>query len=212
MTDRYQTLQAKARAQHLDILGAFHPGLPGAQTLCLLAPSEPGFWAHLKGSREFLDAQPDPIDRWSMRVVTELASGLGARAVFPFEGPPYHPFIDWALASGHCWTSPATLLVNDRQGLWVSFRGALIFEDWLALPEAGARPCDTCLDQPCKTACPVAALTAGGYDVAACKAHVVSAAGRDCREGGCLVRRACPVSIGFGRSADQSAHHMAYFL
>lgn len=212
MTDFYQTVQAQARAQHLDVLGGVTAPMPGFASLVLLAPLEPGFWAHLRASAEFSDGQPNPVDRWSLRVIDALAASLGATAFYPFGGPPHHPFIGWALGSNHCWQSPAGLLVNDEQGLWVSFRGALAFRDKVALPPAGTKPCSTCADQPCLSACPVGALSAHGYDVAACKAHVSSPRGRDCREGGCLARRACPVSHGYARSPAQSAHHMAYFL
>jgi hypothetical protein len=45
---------------------------------------------------EFRDGRPDPIDRWSRRVIGHMACDLGAKALFPFGGPPWHPFIAWA--------------------------------------------------------------------------------------------------------------------
>lgn len=172
----------------------------------------PEAWAVFQGSPEFTDGQPDPLDRWSQRILPDLAVLLGAEdIVYPFGGPPYAPFIQWAFDSGETFSSPVGMLVHRRAGFWVSFRGALALNVAPSLTDA-ASPCEPC-DKPCATACPVGALSADhGYDVPRCKAHVGSPAGRDCLTGGCLVRRACPVSQAFGRDPDQSAFHMAAFL
>ena len=78
--------------------------------------------------------RPDPVDRWSRRVIGRLACDLGAKALFPFGGPPYHPFYQWALRTGRAWESPVRLLVHDTQGLMVSFRGALALREAMAVP------------------------------------------------------------------------------
>jgi epoxyqueuosine reductase QueG len=92
----------------------------------------------------------------------------------------------------------------------VSFRGALALKERMALPAATARPCDECA-KPCLTACPAGALTGAGYDVPACHAFLDTADGGDCMNGGCLVRRACPVSQSYARIPEQSAYHMGQF-
>ena len=102
------------------------------------------------------------------------------------------------------------LLVHARRGLLVSYRGALALAERLALPPPAARPCDGCA-APCLAACPVGALGAGGYDVPACHGWLDTAcAAGDCLDGGCAVRRACPVGQGM-RPEAQSAFHMAAF-
>ncbi|NBO21172.1 MAG: ferredoxin, partial [Rhodobacteraceae bacterium] len=78
------------------------------------------------------------------------------------------------------------------------------------LPAQARRPCDDCA-APCLQACPAQALGAQGYDVPACRQHLDNHPQGDCRRGGCLVRRACPVSQGYGRLAEQSAYHLAQF-
>ena len=211
----YDRLQALVGRHSLQITGAFHPRPDdqtpsGTATLVLLSPSA-AFWPAFTTSPEYLDGTPDPVDRWSTRVVTSLASELGATPIFPFGGPPHHPFIAWATRSSSTWTSPVTLLVNASQGMMISFRAALALPDRLELPAPPAKPCTTC-SAPCQTACPVNALTPADYDVAACKAHASSPAGTTCRTDGCLVRRACPVSAKAHRRPEQSAHHMEYFL
>ena len=71
-------------------------GLPGAQSLALIGPCG-GFWEVFRGSPEATDGAPDPLDRWSRRVLEHVAGQTDATAVFPFGGPPWHPFIGWAL-------------------------------------------------------------------------------------------------------------------
>lgn len=199
---------------HLSVLGGFaiaedEAGLPrGTRTLLLIGPGGAGYWPHLTAQPEW-DGVADPVDRWSRRVIGRLACDLGAKALFPFGGPPYHPFYQWALRSGRAWESPVRLLVHDEQGLWVSFRGALALKQAVEVPR-GTRPCDTCA-APCLSACPAGALGAAGYDVPACHGFLDTGAGVECLGGGCLVRRACPVSQGYARMPEQSAYHMRQF-
>nr|WP_227754549.1 ferredoxin [Stagnihabitans tardus] len=199
-------------AHHLEVLGGFHcdgdPGLPeGTQTLLLLGPKEPGFWAHIQAHADW--THPDPIDDWSRRTIGRIACDLGAKALFPFGGPPYHPFYRWALRTGRVWESPVKLLVHGSQGLMVSFRGALALKTRVEIPPPQARPCDSC-PAPCLTACPASALGAQGYDVPGCHAWL-DTQGQPCLSGGCLTRRACPASAAYARLEVQSAYHMGRF-
>ncbi len=206
-----------ARAvQHagLIVMGALHPRVAGTQQLdggtLVLLGAGPEFWPVLKDSAEWSGA--DPVDRWSTRVIGQLAQELGAQPHFPFGGPPYAPFIDWALKSGRTFSSPVGALVHDTVGMMISLRGALHFNDEFEIPEATAQsPCTTC-PAPCTTACPVGALNSQSfYDVSACHDHLSTVQGQTCMTGGCLARLACPLSIGAGRNPEQSAHHMKAF-
>ncbi len=179
----------------------------------VLIGCDAAFWTVFSASPEGQDGAPDPIDRWSVRILNDLKTATGARDVaFPFGGPPYAPFLRWAEASGEAWQSPAGMMVHSRAGLMISYRGALIY-DAPPLPASTAKkPCDTCVAQPCATACPVDALSAArGYDVAACHAYLDTPEGGDCLTQGCKARRACPVSAAFGRDPAQSAFHMSAF-
>ena len=210
MTD----LDAALARHRLEVLGGFYPdegeaGLPaGTRTLLLIGPAEPEFWAHVRAEADW--THPDPIDHWSRQVIGSIACDIGAKAVFPFGGPPYHPFYTWALRTGRVWDSPVKLLVHAKQGLMVSFRGALALKQRVPLPAPAVKPCETCA-KPCLTACPVGALTGAGYDVPLCHGFLDQPQGSDCLSGGCLVRRACPVSAGYARLPEQSAYHMSRF-
>ena len=212
----YDEVEKAAHEHGLIVMGAQHPRLSGAKgldggTLILLGAAG-AFWPALKAAPEWRDGDPDPVDRWSTRVVSAMAESLGAEAHFPFGGPPYMPFIDWALKSGRAFLSPVGAMVHDTVGMMISYRGALHFAEEFSIPEATApSPCLTC-PAPCATACPVKALNATTfYDVEACHGYLDTAEGQSCMTGGCAARLACPLSAGAGRDPEQSAHHMQAF-
>lgn len=177
-------------------------------TLVLLGPDEPAFWGLFSRSPEYRDGQPDPMDRWSRRVIDVIAAKAGGMAYYPFGGPPFQPFYTWALRSGRAWASPIGFLVHDIAGLFASYRGAVWVPEARAA-EQGSNPCTTC-PAPCKTACPVDALR-DTYDVAACKTYLATTAGTACMTTGCAARRSCPVGAS-RRLPAQAAFHMEAFL
>lgn len=199
------------------MMGALHPAKVQARDLTsgtlLLIGCGPGFWQVFNRASEALDGQRDPVDRWSTRVISSLSNRYGATPYFPFGGPPFAPFIDWAQESERAHSSPTGMLVHDTVGLMISYRGALHFDAKLPLPKNGAQnPCNTCKARPCATACPVGALSeTQPYDVAACHAYLDTVAGHDCLSNGCAARRACPISAGANRTPEQSALHMKAF-
>ncbi|WP_298853759.1 ferredoxin [uncultured Ruegeria sp.] len=210
----YEQVERAARRAGLIVMGALHPHHAAANQLdtgtLILLGAGADFWPVLKASTEWYG--PDPVDRWSTRVVSQMAQAFGAQAYFPFGGPPYTPFIDWALKSGRTFSSPVGALVHDTVGMMISYRGALHFAEEFAIPEASCvSPCETCA-APCTTACPVGALNSHDfYNIATCHDYLSTTDGQTCMTGGCLVRLACPLSMGAGRDPEQSAHHMRAF-
>lgn len=211
-----QTLKQQAQDRQLRVWALFRP-LPdpilpeGTQTLALIGPDEPAFWPVFEASTEMKDGKANPLDRWSKRIITPWAKALGATAIYPSDGPPYAPFIGWALKSGAIWKSPVGLLVHAKSGLFISFRAALALPYDYPEEVPATAPCDTCRDKACLSACPVDALRGDSYDVAACHAFLGSDTGVDCLTRGCRARRACPISHAYGRVEVQSAFHMKAF-
>ncbi|MEL6915980.1 MAG: ferredoxin [Pseudomonadota bacterium] len=204
-----EELEAALAEHGLCLNGGFAPeprdGLD-ATTLALVSPAS-DFWGIFSASPELGDGAPDPLDRWSARILTAIAADFGATAHFPF-GPAAGPFLAWARRSGAAWPSPVPLLVSGRMGLDTSYRGALALPFAMTFPPS-VGPCGACAE-PCLTACPAEALVATGYDVAACQTYLRARPDSACREAGCLVRRACPASI--GQPPAQARFHMAAFL
>jgi hypothetical protein len=206
-----------AAATGLGVVGAFHSqagdGAPeGVGTIFLLGARRDRMWEVFRAGPEAADGRPDPLDRWSRRVIGSLAADLGAVALYPFGGPPYQPFQRWAARGEGAMVSPVAMQATPARGLWASYRGALGFRRQIALPRReGAGPCPAC-PAPCLTACPVDAFAGGVYDVERCVAHITSPAGAVCREGGCLVRHACPAGRDRAPPADQRRFNMEAFI
>jgi hypothetical protein len=208
----------------LHLRGGFHPaaddGVPPLAdgrtpaTLILIGNVGSSLWPAFSSAVEAGDGAPDPLNRWTQRVIGGIAREVGAEPLFPFGGPPYLPFQRWAMRAEAVAPSPLGILIHPDYGLWHAYRGALAFAERLALPARvdRPRPCDSCPNRPCLSACPVGAFSERGYDVPACVGHIGSPAGAACMDGGCLARRACPVGPGYGYGAVQARFHMAAFL
>lgn len=199
--------------------GGFHPGpgdgVPGAvgdgtETLIVLGNAGPAMWRAFGAAPSRLGG----LDRWTKATVSALAERMNARAIFPFEGPPYPPFQRWAMKAENLKPSPLGILIHPEYGLWHAYRGALLFARKIALPPPLPRPvpCDTCRDKPCLAACPVEAFKEGRYNVPKCVGHVAGPRGGECLAGGCLARRACPVGRNYAYAPDQARFHMEAFL
>lgn len=189
-------------------------GLDGLSALILVGAAGARGWDAFAASPEARDGGADPLDRWSRHVVGALAADLGARALYPFGGPPYWPFQRWAARAEPVHASPLGLLIHPNYGLWHSYRGALGFATPVAISERAPRasPCETCASQPCLSACPVGAFAPDGYDVADCAAHLRTEEGARCMDGGCLARRACPIGAEHRHGGEQARFHMRAFL
>lgn len=212
-----EEIAARAGESGLALTGAFRPGpadgVPdGAAALLLFGYGGPALWAAFRASAEASDGAPHPLDRWSRRVIGGLARECGGRALFPFDGPPYHPFIRWTYAAEPLHRSKLGMAIHEEKGLWCGWRGAvaLFGEIDLPAPSRVRAPCDEC-PMPCRAACPVSAFTDAGYDAARCRAHISSPAGGECRARGCLARVACPVGAGYAQVEAQAAFHLEAF-
>lgn len=156
----------------------------------------------------------DPMDRWTRNVIDPLAASFGAAALYPFAGPPYFPFQRWAERAEALRSSPIMVYIHPTYGLWHAYRAALVFADPLDIPAVTPvdYPCETCIGRPCLSTCPVDAFSSAGFDDMACARHVLGPAGTECRERGCLARRACPVGGDFHYPPAQMKFHMEAFL
>jgi ferredoxin len=167
-----------------------------------------GFWSALQGAPESKGS--NPIDRWTARVL----AGLGDAVLFPFGGPPHHPFQRWARrADPSLSPSPLGILIHPEFGLWHALRGAVLFRERLKLPaaSAGDTPCDGCATKPCLRTCPVGAFTARDYDTVACRSYLRTLSGQPCMIQGCQARLACPVGRGHGYRGGLAQHLMREF-
>ncbi|MHA1598508.1 MAG: hypothetical protein ACTSV1_07275 [Alphaproteobacteria bacterium] len=192
-------------------------GLRPGRTVVLIGNAGPDMW------RAFSDDRPgtaDPLDTWTRARLAAIAGdlsdrfGVSVEALFPFDGPPHHPFQRWALAAGTVHPSPIGPLMHPQFGLWHGYRAAFLVGAELTLREAIAAvsPCDDCADKPCLSTCPVAAFDGGSLDVGACIGHLSGVDGDGCLKAGCLARRACPVGENYAYAEPQARFHMQAFF
>ena len=207
----------------LMVRGGFHPsrddripdfadGKPVA-TVMMEGNAGPAMWEMFSLSPE-RSLNVDPLNSWTRRVIGEVISSLDARAIYPFDGPPYYPFQRWARQSEPVWSSPIGILIHPEFGLWHGYRAALLFKDRLALPAPikAHNPCERCVEQPCLKSCPVSAFTGSSYEVTRCVSHISTEVGSDCISLGCEARRACPIGVSFCYDSPQAGFHQRAFL
>jgi ferredoxin len=184
-----------------------------AKSVLLVGQAGAAPWPYFQ---RWLENQPQPIanplDSWSREVLGAVANEFGARAVSPSDRP-YLPFQQWAMRAEGLKPSPLGILMHPTYGLWHAYRGALLFEDEISLPEAheAIHLCDTCVEKPCLKSCPVDAYSTQGFAHEACLGHVRGPRGAPCRNGGCLDRNACPYGASYRYPPEVQAFHMASF-
>ncbi len=222
------TVQAIADALQphgLIVCGAFNsteqaplPALPDGQparALVLVGNAGSALWPVLSASPEHLDDMPDALDRWSQRVGERYARQFGAHAVYPFAGPPYQPFLNWARRCQGLRPSRLGLSIHPEYGLWHAYRFALLLPSPLRTlppPLPHTDICARCESQACLEACPVDAFSDVGYAVDACVDFLHRHADAGCHSHGCDARLACPVGAEYRYQPAHARFHMAAFV
>lgn len=197
-------------ALDLDLLG----DAPWARTVVLVGNVGRELW-DASGAEIAALSGPDPLDQWTRQTVDPIAAGLQGRALYPFAGPPYWPFQRWAERAEGVRSSPIGIQIHPEFGLWHAYRAAILLPVAVDLPgEPRAHPCDTCIEKPCLTHCPVGAFSAAGYDVDRCVDRVVAVQYEtgSCSDVGCLARLACPVGAAWRYRPDHARFHMEAFV
>lgn len=209
---RLTELEATLDCHHLLLLGAGHSD---NEFRVLVGNAGSGFWEVFSNSAEYADGHSNPLDRWSKRIGDQIAKLTGAQVTYPFEGPPYAPFLDWAGETGRVSRSPLSIFIHHQHGLWHAYRFMLsydqIAEDF-SDPGAGLSPCGSCIEKPCLSACPVYAFNDGHYAVGKCMSYLNSDENSDCRRFGCAARKACPVMPQNRYIPEHAKFHMQAFV
>jgi hypothetical protein len=172
------------------------------------------YWPLFSQSAEYLDGAADPLDRWSRRVANEIAVELAVLPVYPFTGPPYYPFQQWAQRAEALVQSPLGVMMHPEFGLWHSYRFALLGAEFDLACEAAPTesPCFGCESQPCLHRCPVSAIDGDGYDVERCASYLLQTPQAECHSQGCLARYACPIATDLSYLPEQGEFHLRAFL
>jgi hypothetical protein len=174
------------------------------------------YWPVFVLSPEYRDGQIHPLDRWSRRIGGQLASEVGGKAIYPFEGPPYYPFQQWAKRAESLQQSVMGLMIHPEYGLWHSYRFGLLIPGAGVSPVheliARQNPCESCVAQPCLNTCPVDAFDTGNYAVDRCATYLKNTPDARCHSDGCLARLSCPVGLNYRYDSAQHRFHLRAFL
>ncbi len=221
----FNQIESWVVSQGLQVRAAFHtdrddnvPSMENGDpvgTLLLVGNVGSSMWQHFSQSSEYSDGLSDPLDRWSLRLGHQLAKEFGGSALFPFGGPPFHPFLSWAARADLSNTSPLGLSVHPQYGLWHAYRFALALPQRLDdIPDLQktASPCLSCSDKPCLNTCPVNAFTGESYLYIQCAQYLAQNPGCDCNALGCGSRRACPIGTAYQYETDHARFHMQAFV
>ena len=169
-------------------------------------------WEVFQSSPEAGDGKPDPMNRWTERVIAPISTVFSCQARYPF-GEDIWPFQRYAQAATGMKQSPIGLLIHPEYGLWTAFRAALMFEG-LNLPKRSVskpHPCDDCSAKPCLSTCPINAFTKAGFAYQDCRSYLRTSAGKKCLNSGCLARKSCSVGREYLYEDDHQAFHMKAF-
>jgi hypothetical protein len=186
-----------------------------ARQLLMIGNGGSSIWPAFSQSPEYRDGRPDPLDRWSRRAGDELACELAGRAIFPFDGPPYPPYLSWAKRAGQVAPSRISMFVHAQFGLWHAYRFALALAEPLDSFKQVSEfisPCIDCEEKPCLKACPVDAFTGDIYRVDRCVDYLAADIESACRKLGCEARRVCPAAREFTYKAAHARFHMDAFI
>jgi hypothetical protein len=182
--------------------------------LALVGNIGSSYWPIFSQSTEYLDAATDPLDRWSRRVANEIAAELAVQPVYPFAGPPYYPFQQWAQRAEALEQSPLGIMMHPEFGLWHSYRFALLGAEFevAAEPILDKSPCLGCDAKPCLQRCPVNAFDGKTYNVDRCADYLLQTPQAECHSRGCLARYACPIAAELSYAPEQGKFHLQAFL
>ena len=166
--------------------------------LVMLGNAGTHFW---DGLTRFGMEGSDPLDRYSLQLTHQFIDSISAE---DDENLMLYPQTDFNLPlqqlgqmAGWGEPSPIGNSIHPTYGLWFAFRAAFLTS--VPLPaytaEVKPSPCLTCVDKPCQTACPAAAVTQSSstFKLNECITHRLKS--RSSCAQSCIARMACPVGV-----------------
>ena len=181
--------------------------------LLLVGTKGSGFWNYLQDTNQ---TDGHAFDQVSEQKTLELLSDQ-----FPnIKTITVYPHDDYMIPLqklGHRvgWGRPSLLglHIHADYGTWFAYRTALLVSETFPQTEdSTAQPvCEVCVDKPCMSACPVAAVnTLGEFNISACMGYRVKD-NSVCADR-CLSRLACPVGADYFYTPEHLAHHSKFSL
>lgn len=152
----------------------------------------------------------DPVDNYSRELaqqfVRDYLDNSATYWLYP-NTPHLVPLQQFGTLAGWSHPSPLGLGISPTFGVWFAYRAAFLVKADLPLRQAVAQPspCDSCVDKPCISTCPVGAVKLGAFDVAGCGRFRIQT-DSPCKDR-CLARMACPYFPEHRYSLEQIQYH-----
>jgi ferredoxin len=184
--------------------------LAGAAGALIVASGGPAFFDRFDGGPEATDGAPNPLDRYTERVVARATRdaldprGVAHVALFPFGARPLIPFQRLGRAAGLGGPGPLGLQIHPTFGPWWAYRALIVLDRPLPAAPPPGDGCAGC-DAPCVAACPAGAVARGGFDIVACQARRLVA--EPCRLS-CVARITCVRGPEHRYRDEELAFHM----
>jgi hypothetical protein len=184
--------------------------LAGAAGALIVGSGGPTFFDRFDAGPEAVDGVPNPLDRYTERVVTGAARDLlaprgSAHAVhFPFGVRPLIPFQRLGRAAGLGGPGPLGLQIHPTFGPWWAYRALIVLDRPLPAAPPTGDGCAGC-DAPCVAACPAGAVARTGFDIVSCQARRLVA--EPCRLS-CVARITCVRGPEHRYRDEELAFHM----
>ncbi len=217
---------AKVEAYEALVPPSYHvrPYLPQGKTLIVVGSGGGSFW---QAFQAYLSAHPgykereNPLDDYTLEVVEGSLTPLltwarvDYRYLYPFRfAKEPVSFMHLALAAGLGGPSLLGVLIHPTFGPWMALRAAVLISLDLhePPPALGFDPCPSCIEKPCRAACPAGAIRPEeGWDIPACVRHRLRVP-FDCVDR-CQARYECVYGREYRYPADELRyHHQKSFL
>ena len=152
-----------------------------------------------------------PLDTFSVnaagRVVNEYWGGGEVEMLYPGSLPV--PLQQLGVFAGWSHVSPLGMGINTGFGTWFAYRALFALDgplqETVPLASQGA-PCDRCVEKPCRSACPAAAVRLEkSFALDRCVSYRLES-DSSCADR-CLARLACPVGQDWRYDENQLAYH-----
>ncbi len=160
-------------------------------------------------------AENDPVDSYSRDLTQQFIHRYldNPKTYWLYPSTPHLvPLQQLGALAGWSHPSPLGLGISPVFGVWFAYRAAFLVDADLPLRQVLHRPspCDSCVDKPCISTCPVGAVKMGAFDVAGCWGYR-SQPQSPCQDR-CLSRMACPYFPEHRYSLAQIQYHYGISL
>ena len=158
----------------------------------------------------------DPIDNFSIEMakawISEQLHDAPHHILYPLTNYLV-PLQQLGVLAGWHHNSPLGLGIHSQYGVWFAYRVAFLVDAELPLQTESPTPspCDSCIDKPCISRCPVGAVEEiGRFQISTCGKHRI-APNSSCADR-CLSRLACPIGREYRYPLAQIQYHYAHAL